>query len=233
MSTYRGTADRPDKAKAIVAVAAVHVALAAIILTGLNVRTVSQVVERLQTFDIVEPPPPPPNPPPPKPKPEQARREAGAPARKAEATPVVAPQPKIPAPSPIPAAKIAGTGSAPNSGAGTAGNGTGAGGSGNGPGGGGNGGFTPAQKITKIPNEEYRRLVAVSGMDRGTVGVTVKVTPDGAATNCRVIRSSGSPVADSLMCQLTEEYIRFRPARDPYGRAVAQDITWFPNWYRS
>jgi len=233
LSTYRGTADRPDKAKAIVAVAAVHVALAAIILTGLNVRTVSQVVERLQTFDIVEPPPPPPNPPPPKPKPEQAKREAGAPAKKAEATPVVAPQPKIPAPSPIPAAKIAGTGSASTSGAGTSGTGTGAGGSGNGPGGGGTGGFTPAQKITKIPNEEYRRLVAISGMDRGTVGVAIKVTPDGVATNCRVVRSSGSPVADSLMCQLTEQYVRFRPARDPYGRPVAQDITWFPNWYRS
>jgi hypothetical protein len=35
------------------------------------------------------------------------------------------------------------------------------------------------------------------------------------------------------MCQLTEQYIRFRPARDPQGRAVAQDITWYPNWYRS
>ena len=233
MSTYRGTADRPDKAKAIVAVVAVHAALAAIIFTGLNVRMVSQAVERLQTFDIAEPQPPPPNPPPPKPRPEQAKREAGAPAKKAEPTPVVAPQPRIPAPSPIPAAKIAGTGSASTSGAGTAGNGTGAGGAGNGPGGGGSGGFTPAQKITKIPNQEYRRLVAVSGMDRGTVGVAIRVTPEGAATNCRVVRSSGSPLADGLMCQLTEEYIRFRPARDPYGRAVAQDITWYPNWYRS
>ena len=233
MSTYRGTADRPDKAKAIAAVVAVHLALAAVILTGLNVRMVSQAVERLKTFDIVEPPPPPPNPPPPRPKPQQAKREAGAPARKAEPTPVVAPQPRIPAPSPIPAAKIAGTGSAATSGAGTAGTGTGAGGAGNGPGGGGSGGFTPARKITKIPNQEYRRLVSVSGMDRGTVGVTIRVTPDGVASNCRVVRSSGNATADSLMCQLTERYVRFRPARDPNGRAVAQDITWYPNWYRS
>ena len=218
MSTYRGTADRPDQAKAIVAVIAVHVALAAIILTGLNVRMVSQAVERLKIFDIVEPPPPPPKPPPPRRAPEQAKREAGALAKKAEATPVVAPQPRIPAPSPVPAAKIAGTG---------------AGGSGNGPGGGGSGGFTPAQKITKIPNQEYRRLVAISGMDRGTVGVAIRVTPDGSATNCRVVRSSGNPNADALMCELTERYVRFRPARDPSGRAVAQDITWYPNWYRS
>jgi protein TonB len=70
-------------------------------------------------------------------------------------------------------------------------------------------------------------------MDRGTVGVAVRVTPEGAATNCRVVRSSGNASADALMCQLTEQYIRFRPARDPQGRAVAQDITWYPNWYRS
>jgi len=234
LSTYRGTADRPDKAKAIVAVVAVHAALAAIILSGLNVRMVSQAVEQLKTFNVLQPPPPPPpNPPPPKPRPQPAKRETGVPAKKAEPTPVVAPQPRIPVQSPIPAAKVAGTGSAPSSGAGTSGTGTGAGGSGNGPGGGGSGGgFTPAEKITKIPNQEYRRLVSISGMTRGTVGVTIRVTPDGIASNCRIVRSSGSPVADSLMCQLTEQYVRFRPARDPYGRAVAQDVTWYPNGWR-
>ena len=36
--------------------------------------------------------------------------------------------------------------------------------------------------------------------------------------------------ADSLMCQLTERYVRFRPARDPQGRPVAQDIGWSPDW---
>jgi protein TonB len=235
MASYSGTVDRRGRATAVAAVVAVHVALAAIILSGLNVRMVSQAVERLKTFDIVEPPPPapPPNLPPPKPKSEQAKREAGAPAKKAEPTPVVAPPPKIPAPSPIPAAKIAGIGNAPSSGAGTSGTGTGAGGAGYGPGSGGSGGFTPAQKITKIPNGEYRRLVSISGMERGTVGVAIRVTAQGLATNCRVVRSSGSPMADALMCQLTEQYVRFRPARDPNGRAVAQDITWYPNWDHS
>jgi periplasmic protein TonB len=32
------------------------------------------------------------------------------------------------------------------------------------------------------------------------------------------------------MCQLTLQYVRFSPARDPYGRPVAQDVTWVPNW---
>jgi protein TonB len=232
VSSYTGTADRPDRAKAIAAVVAVHVALAAAILTGLNVQVVSQAVERLTTINIREPPPPPPKPPPPEPKPQQAKKPAGAPAKKAEASPVVAPQPKLPVPSPIPAAKIAGTGSASSSGAGTSGSGTGAGGAGNGPGGGGYGGFTPAQKITKIPDREYRRLVALSGMDRGTVGLSIRVNPDGSASNCRIVRSSGSPPADALMCQLTEQYVRFRPARDSGGRPVAQEVTWYPNWWR-
>src|SRR5207253_4505211 len=107
----------------------------------------------------------------------------------------------------------AGTGTSTLSGAAQAGNGTGAGGSGNGAGGGGTGGFTPAQKITKIPNGEYRRLVSVSGMERGTVGVAIRVNADGSASNCLVVRSSGNPIADSLMCELTERYVRFLPAR--------------------
>jgi protein TonB len=232
MAYYTGTASRPDRAKAIAAVVAVHAALAAALLTGLNVSTVRETFERMTTIDIREPPPPPPaKPPPAQPKP-QAKKPTGAPAPRAEPSPVVAPKPRLPVLSPIPAAKIAGAGSASSSGAGTSGTGTGAGGSGYGPGGGGTGGFTPAQKITKVPDTEYRRLVSASGMDRGCVGVSIRVTPDGRATNCRIVRSSGSPVADSLMCQLTEDYVRFRPALDAQGRPIAQDVTWYPNWYR-
>lgn len=231
MSSYRGTADRPDQAKAIAAVVAVHVALAFVILTGLNVRMVTQAVEQLKTFNLQTPPPPPPVPPPP-PKPEpkpQMKKPQGAPAKRAEPTPVVAPPPRIPAPSPIPAAKIAGTGSASTSGAAASGNGTGAGGSGYGTGGGGTGAFTPARKLTKIPNREYRRF-ASSGIASGSVAISIRVNPDGSASNCRIVRSSGSPYADSLMCQLTQQYVRFSPARDPAGRAIAQDVTWVPNW---
>ena len=234
MPSYRGTADRPDQAKAIAAVVVIHAALALVLLSGLDVRNVRQAVERMTTIAIEQPPPPPAiQPPKPAPRPQAMKKPEGAAAKKAEPTPVVAPQPKLPVPSPIPAARVAGTGTSSNSGAALAGNGTGAGGAGNGTGGGGNGaGFTPAQKVTKIPNPEYRRLVSVSGMERGTVGVAIRVTPEGLASNCRVVRSSGNPVADGLMCQLTEQYVRFRPARDPYGRAVAQDVTWYPNWWR-
>lgn len=230
MSSYLGTADRPDRAKAIAAVVAVHVALAFVIVTGLNVRMVAQAVEQLKTFNLQTPPPPPPVPPPPKPQPKpKMKQPEGAPAKKAEPTPVVAPPPRIPAPSPIPAARVAGTGSASTAGAAASGNGTGAGGNGYGTGGGGTGSFTPARKLTKIPNREYRRF-ASTGIPTGSVAISIRVNPDGSVSNCRIVRTSGSPYADSLMCQLTQEYVRFSPARDPSGRAIAEDMTWVPNW---
>ena len=232
MSSYRGTADRPDQAKAMAGVVLVHVALAAIILSGLNVSMVRQLVEPLKTFNLMQPPPPPVEPPKPSPKPQAMKKPEGPAAKKAEPTPVVAPQPKLPAPSPVPAAKVAGAGSAARSGAAASGTGTGAGGLGSGAGGGGDTtGFTPARKITKIPNREYRRL-ADSGMAAGSVAITIRVNPDGTVSNCRIVRSSGNATADSLMCQLTIEYVRFSPARDASGRAIAQDVTFAPNWWR-
>ena len=234
MSSYRGTADGHSKAKAVVAVVAVHAALAFLIFTGLNVEVVSRVVERLQTVDIRLPPPP--TPPPPPPTPREAKKvdlEEGAAGKRADPTPVVAPKPRIPLPSPIPAAPVAGTGSAPSAGAADYGTGTGAGGSGTGRGGGGvdTSKFTPARRITKIPDREYGRLSA-TGIRRGSVGVTIKVDADGSPSNCRVARTSGDSSIDSLMCDLTLRYVRFEPARDDRGRAIAQDVTFYPNWYR-
>jgi protein TonB len=230
MSTYQGITGGSDRAKAVAAVVAVHAALAFIILSGLNVRVVNEAVERLKTFNLEQPPPPPPPPPPPRQRPApEMKKPAGAPARKAEASPIVAPPTPLPVQSPLPAAKIAGTGSASTSGAGASGNGTGAGGSGYGAGGGGTGAFTPARKITKIPDREYRRFAA-TGLPYGSVAISIRVNPDGSVSNCRVARSSGNAYADSLMCQLTIEYVRFSPALDPSGRPISQDVTWVPNW---
>jgi protein TonB len=234
VSSYRGAADRPDRVKAIAAVVAVHAALAFIILSGLNVRMVSRAVEEMTTINIRQPPPPPIEQPKPAPKPQPMKKPEGAAAKEAEPTPVVAPQPKLPIPSPVPAARAAGTGTATSSGAALAGRGTGAGGSGTGSGGGGYADysrFTPARLVENIPNSEYRQLAA-TGIPSGLVGVIILVSPSGTVSNCRIARSSGDPSIDSLVCQLTVRYVRFDPARDPYGRPVAQDITYFPNWRR-
>jgi protein TonB len=230
VSSYRGTADRPDRAKAIAGVIAVHAALAFAILSGLNVRMVSQAVEQLKTFDIREPPPPPPQPPPPPtPRPHQMKKPEGATGKKAEPSPIVAPQPRIPVQSPIPAARIAGTGSATTSGAGTSGTGTGAGGSGTGPGGGGYGGYTPARILRKIPDSEYHRISA-NRIPQGSATITFRVNPDGTMSNCRIVRSSGDAYVDSIVCDAAARQMRFSPARDPNGRPVAQDLTFTPTW---
>jgi protein TonB len=199
------------------------------IVSGLSIRAVSSAVDALKTFSITAPKPPPPPPPPPQIRPQPAKHEQGAPAKQANPTPVVAPKAVVPTRTTAAAAPIAGTGSASTAGAGTAGNGSGAGGYGNGLGGGGSGTFTPARKISKIPDQEYQRFAAL-GIPSGVAGVTVRVNPDGSASNCRVARSSGSAAADSLMCQLTMAYVRFSPAVDPSGRPVAEDVTFFPNW---
>lgn len=233
MSSYRGTADRSSRAKAIAAVALVHAGLGAAILSGLNVTIAERVVDRLQTIDVrLLPPPPPPEPPPAPRKDKRMKLEEGAAGKKADPSPVVAPAPRIPVQSPLPAAPVAGTGSATTSGAAASGTGTGAGGSGSGPGGGGDySKFTPARRISKIPDREYRRLSS-TGIQSGSVGVTVRVGTDGSVSNCRVARTSGDASIDALMCELTVRYVRFSPARDPSGTPVAQDVTFYPNWYR-
>jgi protein TonB len=232
MASYQASAAGPDRAKAIVAVVAVHAALAFVILSGLNVRIVNQAVEQLKTFNLDQPPPPPVPPPPPKPHPQAMKKPAGAPAKAAKPTPVVAPPPRIPAPSPIPAAKIAGTGSASTSGAAAAGNGTGAGGNGNGPGGGGTADysrFTPAQLVRNLTRGDYRSI-AQGRMPSGRAMVSLRVEPSGAATNCRIVRSSGDAVIDGSLCPLVEARLRFRPALDDQGRPIAYQLQYVATW---
>jgi periplasmic protein TonB len=232
MSNYRGTADRPDQAKAVAAVVAVHVLLAVAILAGLNVRMVSEAVDRLKTFDVREVPPPPVKPPPPARKPQPMKKPAGAPAPRAEPSPIVAPPPKLPLPSPIPAAKIAGTGSASSSGASASGTGTGAGGSGNGAGGGGYGNFsrfTPARLVRNLSRGDYR-LIAGGRMPAGAAMVSLLVRPTGLPSNCRIVRSSGDPYVDSGLCPLVVERLRFRPALDDQGRPVPYQLQYVATW---
>src|SRR4030095_8514186 len=214
MAGYRQS--NPDRAKAAAAALLVHVAIGAAFLTGLATHVARHPNDILKTFDITEPPPPPIREPEPKPKPAP-KNEAAPPNLKANPSPVVAPPPKLPVPSPVPAAPIAGTGSATSAGASNIpGPGTGAGGAGNGLGGGGGGGFTPPRQIKRIPDREYRRISA-SGIRNGSVALRIVVDPEGRASSCRPVRTSGDPSVDALVCQLTREYVRYRPARDTAG----------------
>jgi periplasmic protein TonB len=233
MAAYQGTV-RNDRAKALAGVLVVHLALGAVILTGLNVRNVQQVVETLKTFDIREEPPPPPLPPPPRERAERAREEEGAAGRKAEPSPIVAPKPRIvvPARPPVAAAPVAGTGSATTAGAALSGTGTGAGGSGTGRGGGGTGdfsGFTPARLIRNLDRGDYRDLAA-GRLPSGRAMVSLKLDSKGVPIECRVTRSSGDQHVDNGLCPLVSRRLRFRPAMDAEGRPIPYRLEYVANW---
>ena len=233
MSSYTGNADRPERAAAIAAVVAIHVVLAIVILSGLDVRNVRRAVETMTTIAINEPPPPPPiQQPKPAPKPQAMKKPEGAPAKKAEPTPVVAPQPKLPVPSPIPAARVAGRGTSTQSGATLAGAGTGAGGSGTGTGGGGTGDysrFTPARLVRNLSRGDYR-AIAAGRMPAGRAMMSIRIEPSGEVSNCRLLRSSGDPYVDSGLCPLITERLRFLPALDDRGRPIAYQLDYVATW---
>ena len=232
MANYRADPSRPDRAKAIIAVVAVHAGIAALVLTSPG--AVSMITENAPTvlIDIKEPPPPPP--PPPEPRADRAKEEEGAAGKKAEPTPIVAPKPKIvvPAKPPVVAAPIAGSGASANAGAANAGSGPGAGGSGSGRGGGGSGdysGYSPARLIRNVSRRDYRTLAA-GRLPAGSAMVSLRVQTNGVATNCRVVRSSGDSVVDSGLCPLLTQRLRFRPAQDNAGRPIPYSLEYVATW---
>ena len=195
MASYRANPSRPDRAKAIAAVVAVHAAILALILTSPG--TVSMIRESDPTVLIDIKPPPPSPPPEPQPKADRAKEEEGAAGKKAEPTPIVAPKPRIvvPAKPPVVAAPIAGSGASANAGAAPSGSGTGAGGSGTGRGGGGSGdfsGYSPARLIRNVSRGDYRALTA-GRLPTGRAMVSLKVQTNGRPTDCLGYDLRGSP----------------------------------------
>ena len=232
--SYRA-ANRKDRWKAIAAVAAVHVVLGAVIVTGLNVEIVGRAIERLETFDISLPKPPPEEPPPPL-EPNRAKLEEGAAGRKAEPSPIVAPEPRIEVPTrqEVVAAPVAGTGTASSAGAAASGTGTGAGGSGAGRGGGGAGdgaGMTPARLVRNLSRSDYRRLTG-GRMPAGQAGLAIRVNRSGVVDSCRVEHSSGDSVIDAGLCPLISARLRFDPARDAQGRPIPYFTNYMARWRR-
>jgi protein TonB len=233
VSSYTGNADRGDKAKAIVAVIAVHAALFALVLT--SKQPLPKAIEHVRTvlIDVTEPPPPPPPPPP---EVGRAAEKEGAAGKKAEPSPIVAPKPKIvvPAPTPLPAAPVAGSGSATSAGAATDGSGTGAGGSGSGRGGGGTGGGIGADARLLsggLSRRDYRRLRTV-GAPSGRAVLAILVGPDGRVGQCSTRESSGDPALDAALCEILRPRMVWAPARDRSGRPLTVGILYTAIWSR-
>ncbi|MBA3526918.1 MAG: energy transducer TonB [Sphingomonas sp.] len=242
MASYRGN-QRQDRAKALAAVALVHAALGAIILTGLDVRIVEQTVERLQTFDITPEAPPPPIPePPPPPKLEEssAPEDEAAPANiKSRPTPVVAPKPPIPLPIPVPINtsnirgpegldRTAGASNVPGLATGAGGRGSGFGGGGMGGSGAGSG--SGIGREARLLGGNRARLsssfLRSVGLRRGAVPLHLKIGARGHVTACRPLRSSGSSTLDAELCRIMTSHSRWSPAADRAGRPISIELTY-------
>jgi periplasmic protein TonB len=180
--------------------------------------------------------------PPPQPRQEEKKRpvvrptsggakgDPAPPNLKNQATQVFAPKlPPIIVPPPVPVAtqpalgNAASTGNAdiagPGQGAGDLGDGTGGGGQGGS--GAGDGGIAqgPRQTKGKLSRDDLPKDLLPPGVE-AHVGVRFTVDVDGRVRGCQADQPSGYPELDSLVCRLTEERYRYRPARDAAGRPV-------------
>lgn len=192
----------------------------------------------LRVFDINATPPPPPPPPPQRQQKAKPKEKEGGSAPKnikSEATPVVAPKPRIETPpvQPIPATDTPRQGAdptqgasdvrGPGTGAGGTGNGTGSGSGGNGPGGGGDGGMAdPPHLITPVlRGRDFPRDLLERWPGRTTVFMRLRVDARGYVSECSIDRGTGVATIDSQLCNVVHDRLRFRPAVNRNGQAVA------------
>ncbi len=161
------------------------------------------------------------------PEPEGAQ---GDPGKDAVPKPNTAPTPKVRMKEDKPAPRASSTGAADTSGATDSGSGTGSAGSGSGKGSGngGNGrggGMATKPEIISGQLNSARDFPVPPGGREARIGtsVIVKVTvqPNGRATNCSVYRPSPFPDTDQATCRLVMEKLRFKPATNDAGEAIA------------
>jgi protein TonB len=232
---YRTDVSNRDRSGAIAAVIAVHAALLFAFLHMSGKIDIGDTQQALSIFNLSETPPPPPPQHRQQPKPKE-KEGASAPKNiKSEATPVVAPKPRIETP---PVQKIAATetprqGTAPTqgasdvrgpgTGAGGVGTGTGSGRGGGGPGGGGDNGVAdPPHLVTPVlSGRDFPRELLDQWPYRATVFLRLRIDSRGYVSECFVDRGTGVPLIDSVMCNLAHERLRFRPALNRSGQAVA------------
>lgn len=196
-----------NRVVAIIIVALIHIALAYALVTGLAYSAAVQVIERVTTIDVEEPPPPeePDEPPPPEPDAPPPPVAPPPPISIAPAPPPIVTQTEIPPPSPPvaviqPPAPPAPPPAPPSQARGA----------------------TPkgqarwARRIQEnYPSRALREEV------EGTVGVSVTVGANGRVSGCRVTRSSGSSVLDDAACKGMQRYARFNEALDDAGNPTS------------
>jgi len=234
---YRSDLNNRDKSGAIALVAAIHAALLFAFLHMSGKIDLADPQSALKMFDVNAPEPPPPPPPPPQQQREQQKpkeKEGGSPANvRSQATPIVAPKPQVEPqrPNPIAVTETPNQGAAPTQGAANVrGPGTGAGGTGTGTGtgsgsgsGGGDGGVAdPPHLISPVLTGRDIPRELLQQWPGGTpVFLRLRVNPQGYVSECNVLRGTGNAAIDNAMCNIAHDRLRFRPAVNRSGQAVA------------
>ncbi len=234
---YRTDISTRDRSGAIAAVIAIHLALLFVFLHMSGKMDLGDPQSALRVFDVGQPPPPPPPPVRQHEQPKPKQKEGGSAPKniKSEATPVVAPKPRIETPpvQKIAAAETPRQGTAPTqgasnvrgpgTGAGGVGTGTGSGSGGNGPGGGGDNGVAdPPHLVTPVlRGRDLPPDMLGEWPSRATIFLRLRIDARGYVSECTVDRGTGVPSIDSGICNLAHERLRFRPALNRSGQAVA------------
>ena len=233
---YRTDISRRDRTGVIAGVIAIHALLFFAVIHRWGPGGIAQLNDYpppVSILDLRQPPPPPPPQPRQQAKPKE--EEGGsAPNLKSEATPIKAPTPVVVVP-PLPQIAASETprqgtestqGAAstpgPGTGAGGSGNGTGNG-SGSGAGGGGDNGVAQAPRLVSpvLTGRQIPRDLLDQWPHRATLFLRLKVDARGFVSECAVDRGTGVSAIDSVMCNLAHDRLRFRPALNRSGQAVA------------
>lgn len=197
---------------AIILVALIHLAVGYALVTGLAYSAVQNVIERVTTVDIEEPPPEE-EPPPPEPQPETAPPPPVAPPPPiniAPSPPQIRTQPTIPPPAPPvlrvpPPAPVAPPAPPPPPRVQPK-------------------GAEPRGSPSSWANANDYPARALREEREGVTRFSVQVNAEGRVSSCSVTGSSGHSDLDSTTCSLIQRRARFRPATDGNGRPVSD--TW-------
>lgn len=190
-------------------VAAVHLVVGYVFVTGMAVNFTRDVTRVLTTTNVPLPETPPPDPTP-LPKPDHTAPRVAQPTTVTYVDPIVpAPAannpvtvdvtPFPPLPLPVPTLEPAAPATpAPSRASGVA---------------------VRGDRASWITNADYPAS-AIRAEEQGRVGISVQVGSDGRVTGCSVTATSGSPTLDAATCRLYRQRARFTPARDDAGNPV-------------
>jgi protein TonB len=216
---YRSDLSSRDRSSAIAAAVAIQAALLIAFLNMPGRMTLQANQPTLQLVDMKVLPPPVPV----RPKPEASRAESGAAAPKnikSEATEVVAPKPvvELPVVEKITASATPRQGDDPTQGASAVrGPGTGAGGNGD-----GSGMAEPPHLVTPVlRGSDFPRQMLDQWPRAATVFLRLRVDARGYIAECMLDRGTNVPEIDAQVCNTAHDRLRFYPALNSSGQAVA------------